>query len=481
MTQGAMIPITVYVKDFNIVPANTAEENDIAFSDMRNILLNIQASQANTHFFLNFEPGRYQYNNNRWLMGFNRVDVNARGAEFQCMHTGGVGFSWAFQVPTMFRDTIYETLEQTAAPLAKFKSVAAGAMTVELENPQDAALFAVGGRVYLYGFDQQGYGYPPNARFFEVQRVAGLSGAIVTFENPLRFRYDDRWPDLPGDHGIGPGRMMSLDRENYTYPEHVAIRGATIVSGPVVPDGSVVVLGARNVLLEGFHNAIIWPNESDKFVIRDSNLLKLEMDKLVDTVIIDNCKTSDRITQGTGIRHAIIENSVIDSVGSNFIDYSGRKLTLRNNQFFSPPDHAFGWVGLSLLYPMDDVVVENNYIVNRSGAANFISVSGNQPLIVKAVGINNAIQLDALNADDQFIFRSLDYGTMLYGTGVNMSQNKNRGIVTELYRDGDFLVIEGTWKFAPSVGQIFVFSVMKNDVTHSGNTLVSPVPFTLVG
>lgn len=472
---------TVSFSDYGVLPTNSASQNDIALGNMRDALLGIQSTTPDVKFVIDAEPGTYQYTNNRWLIGINHVEVVGTEAKFQNMNASGGGFSLGLSLPTIFRDVDYETGDFTLAQVSAIATAKAGDTLVCLSDPTEVSLYPVGGRILIYGFDQQEGGFPPNARFFEWREVTEVepTSGTLTLDKPLQFSYDSRWPDSGVEIEVGAGRILSLDRAGYLYPESVTLRGVTFIEG-ASPDSLVVQLSARNVLFDGVVAGSITPSESESTETKDCAFDSMEIDKLLVKVEIRSCDVGQRISQGTGARSVIIDSCIFNTPPSIAMDVQSRQLTLNNNRFYGPLQSGFGWFSISSILPCDKLSVTSNTIIDRDMSNDwFLALPGVQALIVDQVGPFNNILIDASDPIKRQTWRSLDYGMTLLATGINASDARNFGTIFGLYEEDGFLVVEGNWPHAPRAGQPWVFSVLKSYTVDVGNVLSGKDRFQL--
>lgn len=474
------------VQDYGILPNNTALANDVGFAAMRDALLAVQATAPSTRFYIHFEPGRYQYTNNRWLMGLNEVEVTAWESEFQCQDASGGGESWALSLPTLFRDTVYETNAQVKFDTNKIKTALTGASELELVDPADAINYAAGVRILVYGFNQQEGGFPPNPRYYEIVTVTAVAGAVLSLASPLRHSYHDNWPEVPYYQDVaGEARIISLDRPGYNYPNHVAIRGATIVEG-ASPVSTKILLTARHVVFDGVKEFNCVPTENETCKIDNCLITEMEIDKIVGRCEIKDSLVLGRMGGATGCEDLQLLGSMFDTAQGSVLDFHGRRLLMDRCSFYSPPGHPYNWFGLSLDYPIDSVVIKDCLIDDRGNQADyFIAAPGQFAILVDAVGPFGEILVEKSDLQKRNNWTKLDYGMELIATAgqgghrVAFTQSVNSGVIQELYDNGEHFVIKGTWPHYPVIGQIWTYSTLKRTVIDQGNVLKGKPSFKL--
>lgn len=120
--------------------------------------------------------------------------------------------------------------DPSAANYLPIQTVSAGATSVTLATPADAAKLAVNTWTVLTAGDLQGGGQPVNQWFHEFQKITAISTdcpspctfGTVTFAAPLKFSYKSTWP---ADQG-GPGAIWVLPTSwdvNQTYNNTVFV------------------------------------------------------------------------------------------------------------------------------------------------------------------------------------------------------------------------------------------------------------------
>lgn len=176
------------------------------------------------------------------------------------------------------------------ASSARIASTKAGQVSVTLISIGDASLFTVGRWIAIGSFDVQGFGQPPNPFFFEYAQIAGISGAVITLAEPLKYYHLSTYPlydagdTLEPDQG-GPATIYVLPASwglvNFEF------RGITIdqvaqtyARGRHVTYMDVVCLGTSGIIPTQNQ---IW--ETDNYTGADCSI---EVDKMIELMVMKN-------------------------------------------------------------------------------------------------------------------------------------------------------------------------------------------------
>ena len=90
-------------------------------------------------------------------------------------------------------------------------AVAAGATTLTLKSVGDASKFKVGRWHAVVGQQIQLGGYPPNTAWIDYVKITGVSGATITLDRPVKYRYSDTWFEDGGDQSFGRAWLVPWD------------------------------------------------------------------------------------------------------------------------------------------------------------------------------------------------------------------------------------------------------------------------------
>src|ERR1700683_807666 len=228
--QGIYSNSTILLADrYGILPGNSASTNDIGFAALHKAMI----ASPSTVWHVIFSPGAYTYTNNRWLWGIQNVIIDAYHATFQNTSSDA---NYGNSIPLMVNDP-FDDSGDVPWPHTSYvdgyliNTAAARASSVTTTIAANAGNFTAGMPVLVYGYDQQGAGYPPNMRYFEYKSVlsADAKTGVVTFTDQLQNFYDSRWWDT-GNYGnteesFGAPRILSVARAKYTQANLVWIIG----------------------------------------------------------------------------------------------------------------------------------------------------------------------------------------------------------------------------------------------------------------
>jgi hypothetical protein len=92
--------------------------------------------------------------------------------------------------------------------------VSAGASGVVLNTAGDSALFTVGNKLLISGFETQAGGYPTNPYYYEFPKLASIAGTTtktLTFASPLVNSYKTTWPSWGTTPPSGPAYLYALE------------------------------------------------------------------------------------------------------------------------------------------------------------------------------------------------------------------------------------------------------------------------------
>ena len=286
-------------------------------------LRNHMVTNHNVHHHVTFRPGVYYYSNNRWLSNIGSATLIADGCTFTNILSDAFDANnRPFNVNGIFQDHKDQPFPQGVSFHSgiRIRSAAAGALVVRLSDPAEADMLAAGMRVFVYSFDQQWNGYPPNLRFFEWRRVVAvekITGAII-LEAPLRFGHDSLLPDTPIDPAFGPtvgsARILPLERRNYHYPEILEIIGATFARNPNRPSsdaGGLVVAADTLILRDCRHEGALWPSENRLALYERCHIASVEVDKLCARVEFRNCRFDSPVIGATGVNELVLNGCEI--------------------------------------------------------------------------------------------------------------------------------------------------------------------------
>ncbi len=264
-------------------------------------------------------------------------------------------------------------------------TVEAGQTTIQLSNPafvvngqQEYQRYAPGDPIFIGGYDQQGFGIPPNFRYFEYNTVVSVSsGGLITLLTPTRYKYDSGWNWMPTDltgqtFPMGalvmplnkPSNGTTLGRvENLKLVARDLVVGSA-EPGTAPPGGSrstIQMVGSLQVELYDVQTISAAFGDIKNISIYDSyfgnwdidQIGGIEVDKAIESFNIDSTSKASRgryqsIGQGTGALLISLKNSIFDS-----INVTPRSLEVIGNDLLGSVAIGGGWA-------INNVKVENN-------------------------------------------------------------------------------------------------------------------------
>ncbi len=136
--------------------------------------------------------------------GLKNATISATGASVDALFIGNAGL-----------------IQQNYMTTARIQTVVSGATSVTIISsggtvlpPADSSIFAIGQWIMISGLGLQiPDSYPPNLQYFEFRKITGISGAVISFADPLRFSYKSTWPLIDAfatTINIGTSTLTSL-------------------------------------------------------------------------------------------------------------------------------------------------------------------------------------------------------------------------------------------------------------------------------
>lgn len=205
----------------------------------------------------------------------------------------------------------HKGINEAAGCSGRINSVSKGATSVTLTpaslSSGYASRYTAGNYMAVTGFDMQGvwkpsgggFGYPPNLYYYEYVIVTNVNAAtgVITFAGqPLKYDYLSTWPLYCfGDSGEadcgGPATAYGLTAN---FALTVEFQGLTIYQRSQQTQSSGVSATFRDVtMLAGDASlACAFPtlNITWKVITSDFSQCQIEVDKMVDTVILDRSR-----------------------------------------------------------------------------------------------------------------------------------------------------------------------------------------------
>jgi len=279
-----------------VVTIDMAQQYGIGLQDSTEALIRFrEENQANytTHLELNF-PKEFKYRNNRFLFGLISYTCHLNGGRWKVDYAGtDEKLQRAIFAGSMFHTNTLEYVGRNDYHYGfKIKTAEIGDTEVYLKEPCN---IKEGERCLIYGFDHIIGDDPPGTKYNQFMEIGikSVDGDKITLSEPLKYRYDERWPDFP-NVSFGKPRIISLDRLEYRQPKRAELVGGTIT-------GSLQIL-ADNVLLEDLIvEDYFWPALSKSIIVLNCHFKGgVELDKVGGELLCYNCTFDKHVTNGTG-------------------------------------------------------------------------------------------------------------------------------------------------------------------------------------
>lgn len=249
---------------------------------------------------------------------------NGDGATFSDNAGAGSGF-FLGALPGQYFDNLHS---------GRVATVSAGASSVTLTEagtgcaPSCASLFVAGNYALITGIDLMGSGGPTNPGFYEYVKITGVSGEVVSFDAPLANTYKSTWPVYFAGNANIPdeGGAATLYALNPFWDTEVQYIGLTFSQA-----GSTFA-AARSATFTNTKwtgSFCLFPTENHFFKITnaDMTLCGMEVDKINDTVIIDNVNIRQMDVQSaSGAKDFTLSNSTVGTING-----APKKTTVSNS------------------------------------------------------------------------------------------------------------------------------------------------------
>jgi hypothetical protein len=497
---GCALRVINVVNDFGAV-ADGVTDNTAALASLNSFLQNHDGS------IVYFPPGTYVFTNNNWMSGVTNLTVFAYGAYWKNTWNAD---DYTIHLLSLYFNEPFGTYSILSTYTGQYliNSVNAFSQTVTTTTASQAGNFNVGDDVLIAGYLQQNGGYPPNLRYFDYGQVTAVNAStgVISLAEPLENSYNSAWYPDPTFAGagvtVGPAIIMDLTRPtDPTWPmklaHNITIYGATTLPNPNCPGGGSVcnVNGFGEVLANGSlnfrfvdcHFGNVDVSESKSVSFEGGTMETIDMDKLVNSVSINNVKISTLSTVnngngtligGSGTNNVYVSNSTI----SGAVEITPRYLTLVGN--FIQRNYT-GYTGLVNVgfgngggYDPPTAVVNmiGNHLSQYPGSANlsvlFAGVSGGQSLTALTAPTSSSITI-ALSYNQM---TSLDVGTLMQTAG-----GAKAAIVSSIVYNGTNLTVNGTWIVGtPAASDVYTYNNVRT-VNISGNGWANQSPLQNYG
>lgn len=428
------------------------------------------ADRWDQHFEVRFPYGHYVYSNNRWLDGVGSVTVDGSGAKIECISDSQWGVNnRPFALRDIFDDgpvgepltSINRGGEIKGCPQIAFKRAIAGAKTLQVKpaidnQPYlDPATLAPGDQVFLWAFDQQFAGYPPNMRYFEWNEITevNITTSSVQLRSPLRFDYEEHLPDdMTWDNlWYGSARLFKLYRPSgYRYPRFIKLSNLMLVPNRnSIDDAHGLHLACNTLIIDNVvhDSGFLWVGMNQSVELSNSVIHKCDIDKLGDTLRIRDCRFFNSVGPASGFLNVSIENSVID--GSVYL--CARRNRIAGNRI--APEKAWGAIRLSSVTSIERLEARDNHVTPQGDLYHVINTDVARTITPDAVEGRDIILDDTTDA--RKVISVLDVGAKLI-------RGLEAGEITRIWYDSSvtqwhivttFVSIDTSQEFLFVVGQ----------------------------
>lgn len=478
--------IPLDVSRFNILPTNDAATNTTNMLALRTFL------RANPGMTVVFPPSDtpYTYLRPHWLYGVLDVKVSAYGAKFMNLSAGEVSsfdscaFGGVASPFHTFGGTDLGHGEYVFGEL--FQTASAGDNSITLVTAAEAAEYASGNRVLLYGNCMQLDGGPVNPRYFEWKTVESVDEGtgVLAFTEKLLYSYNEDWFDFAA--GKGAPRCLRLDRPDLTWGRSLEIHGGTFLKNPAwaaSSSGRIFANGADRILFKDVTAESLITNQAGKVHLVNCRFKKAESDKIVDSIKYtggeiggewniegDGGATGGGHNGGTGV-------NLIEFTGdiriTGFFESAARQTIVRGADI-----SGFGSsipttvIAVNQLYPVSCFhVVSARVNAREASPTHVISGGGTHSVNVASVPDNTHVLIAYANETEvQSIVRPLQPGTVM------RTLSGKRIVVKDAYDagDGQHITIEGEQSVLAVNGDVYRFSNTKAIVVDDDVMVVGP-------
>lgn len=458
---NAIAALNFDLEDNGVVFDGATDNSDrlIALRDMA------LARQANvptlTTKYIGAASGTCQYSNNRWCYGLNAVEIE--NGTYQCSSTSVWGRDRGF----IYLPALDETISfdpPFSSPGSRLgdliDAVSAGATSVTLQDVNDAANHIVGSAAFVYGYDQQFTGFPPNPRFYDLVTITAVSEGIVTFTPALQHSYQTTWPE---GSDCGPARLLTLDRPTVRANRSLSFDAISVLNNAI--DGyennefHSLSLSMTDCTVEGE----IAFSFAKTTTITDCTADRVEVDKWLGVATFSGGQYGE-MTAATGCESLTLTDGLVfePDVRAEVLRVEAKTVILDNITVNTDDD-------VSSVEPMrllNFATIDTSLIVRNT---DFVSTKATpRPAIL--LGSVLSITVEGVGAGDEIIIsdeteRENAFRRLFVGQTIWLSTTGASGVITDLYADGDDWIIEGDWGVTPAISQVWeLFSIKDWDI-----------------
>lgn len=405
--------------DFGVVEDGETN-NDEALESMRNYM----RQDTSRLYNVRFNGGTVLYTDNRWLAHIGAVRILGNGVTLYNNITSEADrVVRPFNNSTPFYDAgdaINGGTLLMGSPGDRFKSVAAGASTIEFYEADKAAGYTVGERLMLAGFDQQFTGFPPNFRYFDYVSVrsVNVSTNSITVSPALNYSYDESWPQKYAAAYAEP-RVWKLENlpvtetTGYLQPRYIELRDVRIKYNDNGYEGHAngLALSADHwKMVNVHHEGYIWPSINKLFEAYECSFWQTDFDKLVDRAIFDGCAFGDRIEAATGINRLTIRSCST----SKTLRAEAKAQEIANTVIVGNSEFEYGVVVGAEGWPCLRTVIENCELIGHEGLLHYINNIPVREFSTSHAGTDCLVLADTTEGNTRLTITELDVGYRLF-------------------------------------------------------------------
>ncbi len=412
---------------------------------------------------LNFNPGTYVYSRPYWSIGINDLTINAVGSTFFSISTSGWDFdAWPFVGNRgFFSDNGFGQETGAATYGFKINTANAGDLNVVTSIHPDSSNFAIGNRVLIYGYSMQDGGSPPNSRYFEINKVAGVNVGTgqITLEKLLENTYDQRWHDFSGNSfsGVGAPRILNLDRNNWNICDRIVINGGYWGSDPnhissgehsIFPAGYCFV-ELNDVKADGLvHSCCL------RAVMNNCDIASAETDKVIKCVEFNGGRMRKH-QAATGVELFVLRGGIVIQGDSR---WEARRLVV-DGAHFAGDSNSFVSLGTNNFWPAESIDIRQaRFSVFDNGISALIFGGLEISFTISSVSSNTKVLVACA---DQAAFEAV-YRPLMFGWTYQLKNGTKRVRITNIYdNDAGHVAIEGEFTDVPIAGEIFYGSLIR--------------------
>lgn len=420
-----------------------------------------------------FPPGEVLYSDNTWLQGIDSFEVIGKGTSFRCIANSPWDVAKQFLYNGGMLSLNPRRLGHEGHPEGhRFKTIAAGSKTISLANKQDVDNYKAGDRIYIAGYEEQMWGWPPNPRFFEwnsIQSVNRKEGSI-TIELPLRFRYNEDWKDAGGMFNdgqfFGKPRIYKING----YCRYARFAGGRFVKNKNLTKEqtpSFIFISETLVCDDLFIDGYAWPSENRYARYTNCKFISAEPDKNCGVVEFIDCKFDGGLFAATGVDSL----RLIRNTFGNYSPLSPRVLYAEGNKFKTKSRGVSSLYGFFEFTHTDKVYLKNNTFSSEN-AEDFVHVnySDENDFVVKDVAGSSLLLEDDNNPQSAFARPMKNIG---FGSLIKSKDGKASGIVKDIVHDEKNWIIQlENIKGKPLKGQTWTYRQTDKVYDLGGNKAI---------